>query len=85
MSDLDVQEVVRRAAIQLREAGATVEEVSVPLHSDGSLLKYRKTSKTFKNRKTIAYNNVYVIMGIICCCTHQQFCSNERFHYTLLI
>ena len=33
--DEDVQNIVKAAAYQLKEAGAEVEEVSIPLHAHG--------------------------------------------------
>ena len=42
LSDDDVSDVVRASAMKLKEKGATVEEVSIPIHIDGTIYKKHK-------------------------------------------
>ena len=56
ISEPDVDEMVKKAAGQLSsKCGTVIEEVSIPMHSDGKWYV-----KNFTIQITLSYNNDYV-------------------------
>ena len=53
--------IVRKAAERLRETGATVKDVSVPLHKDGSFLFYFLVSHVIPLDSYCAVSNLSII------------------------